>query len=188
MSDHPDFALSTCLGRHDTEATDEHGNDDQEHNAPRNQPSLTNYHSDLFLYQVQPLLGDLADASASFNFWAQSSQHTSTVLPPILTLMEFSSSWQSHAAHVFAAIAFSSNTRSPDEMSRPYPQGGLLSESLAIYWRLDLATKRQLPEPGRRRTVDLTPLREMALTREARIKGVDLYCAEINGTPCGLQK
>ena len=45
-----------------------------------------------------------ADACASFNFRAQSSQHTSTVLPPILTLIVFESSSQSHAAHVVSTM------------------------------------------------------------------------------------
>jgi hypothetical protein len=54
--------------------------------------------------QTQIFLGDLAEKSASFNLCAQSSQHTSTVLPPIVTLIEYPSSLQSHAAHVFSAI------------------------------------------------------------------------------------
>jgi len=41
-----------------------------------------------------------AEECASFNFVAHSSQHTSTVLPPILTVMEFPSSLQSQAAQV----------------------------------------------------------------------------------------
>jgi hypothetical protein len=44
----------------------------------------------------------LDEELASFSFCAHSSQHTSTVLRPILTLMEFSSSLQSHAAQVFS--------------------------------------------------------------------------------------
>ena len=43
---------------------------------------------------------EVAEECASFNFVAHSSQHTSTVLPPILTLMEFPSSLQSQAAQV----------------------------------------------------------------------------------------
>jgi hypothetical protein len=54
------------------------------------------------------LLGAAADAWASFSFCAQSSQQTSTVLPPIVTLMEFASSAQSHAAQVFSAMTSSS--------------------------------------------------------------------------------
>jgi hypothetical protein len=41
-----------------------------------------------------------AETCASFNFRAQSSQQTSTVLPPILTLKEVPSSLQSQAAQV----------------------------------------------------------------------------------------
>jgi hypothetical protein len=47
-----------------------------------------------------------ADAAprASFNFLAQSWQHTSTVFPPIFTLIRFASSLQSQAAQVFATM------------------------------------------------------------------------------------
>jgi hypothetical protein len=41
---------------------------------------------------------------ASLSLRAQSSQHTSTVLPPIFTLMEFASSLQSQAAQVFSVM------------------------------------------------------------------------------------
>jgi hypothetical protein len=47
------------------------------------------------------------ETPASLSFCAHSSQHTSTVLPPILTLIEFSSSLQSQAAHVLSAILLS---------------------------------------------------------------------------------
>jgi hypothetical protein len=50
----------------------------------------------------------LDEESASFNLCAHSSQHTSTVLPPIVTLMALASSWQSHAAHVFATMTSTS--------------------------------------------------------------------------------
>jgi hypothetical protein len=53
----------------------------------------------------QPFLGDDADTCASLSFFAQSSQHTSTVLPPTVTLIELASSLLSQAAHVFSAIA-----------------------------------------------------------------------------------
>src|SRR5215471_5371224 len=52
----------------------------------------------------------VAKARASFSLWAHSSQHTSTVLPPILTLMELPSSLQSQAAQVFSNMTFSSRT------------------------------------------------------------------------------
>jgi hypothetical protein len=55
---------------------------------------------------AQPLLADVAEEFASFSFCAHSSQHTSTVLPPILTSMEVPSSVQSQATQVFAAITF----------------------------------------------------------------------------------
>jgi hypothetical protein len=53
----------------------------------------------------------VAETWASFNFRAQSSQHTSTVLPPILTLMEFLSSLQSQAAQVVSTMTFLSHAR-----------------------------------------------------------------------------
>jgi hypothetical protein len=46
----------------------------------------------------------LAEAADSLSFLAQSSQQTSTVLPPMLTWMESPSSLQSHAAHVPVAM------------------------------------------------------------------------------------
>jgi hypothetical protein len=50
----------------------------------------------------------LEEESASFNLRAHSSQHTSTVLPPIVTLMALASSLQSHAAHVFSTMTSTS--------------------------------------------------------------------------------
>jgi hypothetical protein len=61
---------------------------------------------------IYPFLGAAAQRCASFNFRAQSSQHTSTVLPPIFTLMEFTSSLQSQAAQVVSTMASLSSTRS----------------------------------------------------------------------------
>jgi hypothetical protein len=55
----------------------------------------------------------VAETCASFNFRAQSSQQTSTVLPPIFTLMEFLSSLQSQAAQVVSTMALLSHARSP---------------------------------------------------------------------------
>jgi hypothetical protein len=54
----------------------------------------------------------IAETCASFNFRAQSSQQTSTVLPPMLTLMEFRSSLQSQAAQVLSTMVSLSSTRS----------------------------------------------------------------------------
>jgi hypothetical protein len=45
------------------------------------------------------------DSWPSFNFSRHASQHTSTVFPPIVTLIAFASSGASQAAHVFAGIA-----------------------------------------------------------------------------------
>src|SRR5258706_16340738 len=71
---------------------------------------------------------------ASLNFSAHSSQHTSTVLPPILTLIGFPSSLQSQAAHVVSiTMSLSLNTRSPSPISRPRKKREPLSESLAIF-------------------------------------------------------
>src|SRR5208282_4014509 len=53
-----------------------------------------------------------AERCASFSFCAHSSQHTSTVLPPILTLTGFASSLQSQAAQVFSAMTLFSNSPS----------------------------------------------------------------------------
>ncbi|HWY09041.1 MAG TPA: hypothetical protein VNY24_19415 [Candidatus Acidoferrales bacterium] len=47
-----------------------------------------------------------AETCASFNFRAQSSQQTSTVLPPILTLKEVPSSLQSQAAQLDSTMTF----------------------------------------------------------------------------------
>jgi hypothetical protein len=47
------------------------------------------------------------DTCASFKSRAQSSQHTSTVLPPIFTSMDCASSLQSQAAHVRSAMTLS---------------------------------------------------------------------------------
>src|SRR4029453_16412354 len=49
------------------------------------------------------------DASASLRARAQASQHTSTVLPPSLTLMAVASSLQSQAAQVLAVIVSTSS-------------------------------------------------------------------------------
>ena len=51
-----------------------------------------------------PFRGAGVKLCASFSLRAQSSQHTSTVLPPIFTLMEFASSLQSQAAQVFSVM------------------------------------------------------------------------------------
>jgi hypothetical protein len=60
---------------------------------------------------TQAFLGAEAEACASFSFRAQSSQHTSTVLPPIVIVMEFASSSQSHAAQVFSVMSSSTEHR-----------------------------------------------------------------------------
>src|SRR5882757_8545443 len=78
------------------------------------------------------LLDPVAEACASRSFCAHSSQHTSTVLPPIVTLTEFASSSQSQAAQVFSTMTSSLNTRDPGETSRPCGGREALSESLAI--------------------------------------------------------
>jgi hypothetical protein len=55
---------------------------------------------------VQSPLPD-ADASASLSKVAQSLQHTSTALPPTVTVMTSPSNLQSQAAHVFSTTAVS---------------------------------------------------------------------------------
>jgi hypothetical protein len=52
----------------------------------------------------------LDEESASFNLRAHSSQHTSTVSPPIVTLMALASSVQSQAAHVFSTMTATSRS------------------------------------------------------------------------------
>jgi hypothetical protein len=53
---------------------------------------------------TQALPGAAAEACASFSFRAQSSQQTSTALPPIVIVMKPESSSQSHAAQVFSVM------------------------------------------------------------------------------------
>ena len=92
-----------------------------------------------FSAMVQPLLVPLAERYASFSVVEHSSQHTSTVLPPILTLIAFSSRLQSQAAHVFTAmILLQSGNRSFHMISKPLMNEKLLSRSLAIFrlWSL----------------------------------------------------
>ena len=67
--------------------------------------------SALFRSIAQLLTAAVAEKCASFSFREHSSQQTSTVLPPILTLMGFSSSLQSQAAQVFSTMTSLSNTR-----------------------------------------------------------------------------
>jgi hypothetical protein len=59
----------------------------------------------------QFLLVPVAETCASFNFFEHSSQQTSTVVPPILTLIGFASSWQSQAAQVLTLMTFLSIAR-----------------------------------------------------------------------------
>jgi hypothetical protein len=56
------------------------------------------------LFHVRYLPTDAAAACASLSFCPHSTQHTSTVLPPMVTAIACSSKRQSHAAHVFSAI------------------------------------------------------------------------------------
>jgi len=64
-------------------------------------------------FMIYLFLEAIAETCASFNFRAQSWQQTSTVLPPILTLMEFRCSLQSQAAQVLSTMVLISDTRSP---------------------------------------------------------------------------
>jgi hypothetical protein len=61
-------------------------------------------------FMIYLFLEALAETCASFNFRAQSSQQTSTVLPPILTLKECPSSLQSQAAQVVSTMTLLSPT------------------------------------------------------------------------------
>src|ERR1700678_4438774 len=54
----------------------------------------------------QSLLAAAAETCASFNLFEHSSQQTSTVLPPILTLIGSASNWQSQAAQVLSPMTF----------------------------------------------------------------------------------
>src|SRR3979490_2926254 len=87
----------------------------------------------LFPPMAQTPLAAVAETCASFSFCAHSSQHTSTVLPPILILIGFTSSLQSQAAQVLSTMTLLSlNTRSPGLASRPRSRRASLSEYLAI--------------------------------------------------------
>jgi hypothetical protein len=81
------------------------------------------------------LLEAVAEACASFSFCAQSSQHTSTVLPPIVTLIALESSLQSQAAQVFSVMHVSpqEDAQRMGTTSRPCSRRMQLSNSLAIY-------------------------------------------------------
>src|SRR3979490_2155749 len=73
--------------------------------------TLRRVSDDWFASMTHPFRGAATDACASLSFCAHSSQHTSTILPPSLTLMEFSSSSQSQAAQVFCSMtSLSSDT------------------------------------------------------------------------------
>ena len=67
----------------------------------RSPPHANGDANDVRLYRKWLAYLPLADASASLRRLAQSSQHTSTVRPPTLTLIDWPSRSQSHAAHVF---------------------------------------------------------------------------------------
>jgi len=64
-------------------------------------------------FMIYLFLEAAAEPCASFNFRAQSSQQTSTVLPPIFTLKEFPSSLHSQAAQVVSTMTLLSPARSP---------------------------------------------------------------------------
>jgi hypothetical protein len=66
----------------------------------------------IWRFMIYLFLEAIAEPCASFSLRAQSSQQTSTVLPPILTLMEFRSSLQSQAAQVLSTMVSLSSTRS----------------------------------------------------------------------------
>src|SRR5215831_12389219 len=98
-----------------------------------------------FSAMVQPLLIPLAERYASLSLVEHSSQHTSTVLPPIFTLIAFSSRLQSQAAHVFTAMIFlQSGNRSFYVISRPLMKERLLSRSLAIFRLWSLAVSEDV--------------------------------------------
>src|SRR5258708_1848809 len=87
---------------------------------------------DFFARIAQLLPGAEAEAYASFSLCAHASQHTSTVLPPTVTLMGFASSSQSQAAQVFSVMSLlSMNARNPGVGTKPCEWRARLSESLA---------------------------------------------------------
>jgi len=81
---------------------------------PRNDPMSTppSKTGATWCFMIYLFLEAIAETCASFNLRAQSSQQTSTVLPPMLTLMEFRSSLQSQAAQVLSTMVSLSSTRS----------------------------------------------------------------------------
>src|SRR5260370_41724110 len=66
----------------------------------------------LFRFMIYLFLDAVVETCASFNFLAQSSQHTSTVLPPLLSLMEFTYSLQSESALVVECMSSLTNAHS----------------------------------------------------------------------------
>src|SRR5215469_13862578 len=82
---------------------------------------------------------------ASRSFFAQSSQHTSTVFPPILTLIRFASSLQSQAAHVLAAMTLPLFLKSTQE--KEATRGALAAVKIFsdLFWE-DLTVQRGPPE------------------------------------------
>src|SRR4051812_926861 len=88
---------------------------------------------------TQALSGATAEACASFSFRAQSSQHTSTVRPPIVIVMKPESSSQSHAAQVFSVMPSSiehledfQDARSRARRKRAPLPGSLAAAALSV--------------------------------------------------------
>src|SRR5215470_4402370 len=67
---------------------------------PNSKPLTWNFHSCCVRLVAHLFLDASTALCASRSFFAQSLEHTSTVFPPILTLIRFASSLQSQAAHV----------------------------------------------------------------------------------------
>ena len=122
-------------------------------------------------FMVYLFLDAVAETCASFNLCAQSSQQTSTVLPPILTLMEFRIQLAVASRTSLSTMTLLSVPEVRVEISRPRGREGPLSESLAICFEQSLAMQRRLPEFRRRAAVSLAEGgAEMAVAGEAEVK------------------
>src|SRR5215472_18241283 len=115
------------------------------HELPNSRPLTWNFHS-CFVRLIVHLFLDASTAPcASRSFFAQSSQHTSTVFPPILTLIRFASSLQSQAAHVLAAMTLPLFLKSTQE--KEATRGALAAVKIFsdLFWE-DLTVQRGPPE------------------------------------------
>src|SRR5437773_10967243 len=94
-----------------------------------------------------------AEPCASLNLCAQSSQQTSTVFPPILTLKQFPSSLQSQAAQVVSTMTLLSPARSPGKRAVAHERRECHCQNLWRFAGRDLATNSRLAKFRRRTAI-----------------------------------